>query len=119
MKKFFTTTLLILSFVIAQATSLVIIKKDRGNDERLKMQAIEQTRQLAVKIGLNEADYIRVKNITYQKLVATQEAEEMYANNPEIKAKKLLAIETQFNEQLAGAISARQHKMYLSLASIK
>ncbi len=119
MKRFFTTTILILSFVIAQASAYGFVKKDRGNDERLKMQAIEQTRQLAVKIGLNEADYIRVKNITYQKLVATQEVEEMYANNAEMKAKKLLAIEDQFNQQLAGALSAKQHKMYLTLASAK
>ncbi|QMU30766.1 hypothetical protein [Adhaeribacter radiodurans] len=118
MKKFFTTALLIVSFTIAQASAFTFVKKDRGNEERLKTQAIDQTRQLAVKIGLNEADYIRVKNITFQKLVATQEVEEMYANNPEIKAKKLLLIEDQFNQQLAGAISAKQHKMYLSLASV-
>lgn len=90
-----------------------------GPDDQLKMQAIAETRQLAAKIGLNEADYIRVKNITFGKLVAIKEAEELYAHNPETKTKKLQAIEEEFNQNIGSALSARQHKEYVALASAK
>ena len=117
MKKIFTIALFMLSFVVAQATSINLVNQDHSNEELLKVQAIEQTRQLAVRIGLNEADYIRVKKIVFQKLVATQEVEQAYANNPEQQKKKMQAIEEEYNQQLAGALSAKQHKMYLAIAS--
>jgi len=118
MKKIFAIAIFMLSFVVAQATSLNSLNFDRGNEERLKVQAIEQTRELAVQIGLNEADYIRVKNIIFQKLVATQEAEESYVRHPEQRKKKLQAISEEYNQQLAGALSAKQHKIYLAIASV-
>ena len=114
MKSFFTTLLLVLTLAVAQAGTKQNISK--GTEEQLKTQAIEQTRQLAGQLGLNEADYIRVKNITFQKLVAVKEAEEMYANNAEMKAKKLQVIQEEFNQQLAGALSAKQHRTYMAMA---
>lgn len=118
MKKIFTIALFFLSIVVAQATTLNSFKLDRGNEEHLKVQAIEQTRELAIKIGLNEADYIRVKNIIFQKLVAIQEVQDMYAKNPEQQKKKMQVILEDYNQQLAGALSAKQHKMYLAIASV-
>ncbi|RDC65201.1 hypothetical protein AHMF7616_03831 [Adhaeribacter pallidiroseus] len=107
-----------LSLVTAQATPLNFPNPDRGNDERLKVQAIEQTRELAIKLGLNEADYIRVKNIIFQKLIAIQEVQDTYAKNPELQKKKMQVILEDYNQQLAGALSAKQHKMYLAIASV-
>ncbi|QNF33000.1 hypothetical protein HUW51_09730 [Adhaeribacter swui] len=114
MKKIFTLFLLMLAFVTTQASALNL---DRGNEERLKVQAIEQTRELATKLGLNEADYIRVKNIIFQKLVAIQAVEAAYAKSPEQLQKKMQAVTEEYNQQIAGALSAKQHKMYLALAS--
>ena len=113
MKQFFTLVLILVSFSFAQAGNKYAVSK--GTEEQLKTQAIEQTRELAVKLGLNEAEYIRVKNITFQKLVALKEAEGMYAHNAEMKAKKLQGIEEEFNQQLAAALSAKQHKSYMAL----
>ena len=113
MKQFFTLVLILVSFSFAQAGNKYAVSK--GTEEQLKTQAIEQTRELAVKLGLNEAEYIRVKNITFQKLVALKEAEGMYAHNAEMKAKKLQGIEEEFNQQLAAALPAKQHKSYMAL----
>ncbi len=57
MKKIFTTAFLFLALYGAQAAD---------SPEQLRVQAIEQTRQLAQKIGLNEMEYIKVKN--YKKM---------------------------------------------------
>ena len=117
MKKILTSRLFVFSLYLSTMAPLAVAAT--GPDEQLKMQAIEQTRQLAAKIGLNEADYIRVKNITFEKLVAIKEAEEMYAHHPEMKIKKMQAIEEAFNQSIASALSARQHKEYVALAQIK
>lgn len=115
MRKIFTSAFLLFTLFIAQATPKKGVNK--GTDDQLKTQAVEQTRQLAAKIGLNEADYVRVKNIILEKLVAIKEAEAMYANNPDMKRKKLKAIEEAFNQDIAGAMSATQHKDYIALVS--
>ena len=117
MKKIFTSAFFVFSLYISSLAPVAVATT--GTDEQLKMQAIEQTRQLAARIGLNEADYIRVKNITFERLVAIKEAEEMYAHNPEMKLKKMQAIEETFNQNIASALSARQHKEYVALAQTK
>ncbi|CAA9244610.1 MAG: hypothetical protein AVDCRST_MAG95-1581 [uncultured Adhaeribacter sp.] len=117
MKKIFTSALLVFSLYLSTMAPLAVAAT--GPDEQLKMQAIEQTRQLAARIGLNEADYIRVKNITFQKLVALKEAEEMYAHHAEMRVKKIQAIEEAFNQSMASALPARQHKEYVALAQTK
>ena len=115
MRKIFTTVFLLFTFFIVQATPNKGI--DKGTKDQLKTQAAEQTRQLAVKIGLNEADYVRVKNITLERLVAIKEAEALYANNTEMKRQKLKAIEETYHQQIAAALSATQHKEYIALVS--
>lgn len=115
MKKIFTTCYLLFTFVITQPTPAQGFDQSAGDP--LKMQAVEQARQLATKIGLDEATYVRVKNITLQKLVATKEAEALYARHPEKGQKKLKAIVELYNQQIAAVLSATQHQEYLSLVA--
>ncbi|WP_026462037.1 hypothetical protein [Adhaeribacter aquaticus] len=107
MKKLFTSIFLLLALVTAQAAE--------SNPEELKSQATALTRELAQKIGLNELEYIKVKNFTFEKLLAIQEATEKYANDPEVKQKKVAEIEEQFDKNLISTLSPKQQQNYLAL----
>lgn len=109
MKKIFTAAFLCLAFLTAQAQTA------ESTPEQLKTQATEQTRALAQKIGLNEMEYIKVKNFTLQKLIATQEVNQMYSNDPDMRQKKLAAIEEEYNKNLVATLTPKQHMNYVAL----
>jgi hypothetical protein len=113
MKKIFTTVILFLAFITAQAQTA------EPTPEQLKAQATEQTRELAQKIGLNELEYIKVKNYTLQKLIATQEIKQMYSNDPDMRDKKLAAIEEEYNKNLMATLTPKQHLNYVALNTPK
>ena len=107
MKKIFTTALLFLCMFAAQAAD--------GSLEALKAKATEETRILVQKVGLNEIEYIKIKGIIYNKLVAIKEANELYANDAEMRTKKVQEIEEEFNKSLMASLTPKQHKSYLAL----
>jgi len=107
MKKIFTTALLFITLFSVQAAD--------GSLEALKTKATEETRVLVQKIGLNEMEYIKLKSFIYKKLVAVKEANEMYANDPVMRDKKLQAIEEEFNKNLIAILTPKQHQNYLAL----
>jgi len=107
MKNIFTTALLFITLFSAQAAD--------GSLEALKTKATEETRVLVQKIGLNEVEYIKIKSFIYNKLVAIKEADELYANEPAMRAKKLQAIEEEFNKNLTATLTPKQHQNYLAL----
>lgn len=109
MRKIFTTAFLFLAFYSAQATD---------SPEQIRIQAIEQTRQLAQKIGLNELEYIKVKNYTYNKLIAIQEVNEMYSNDAEMRVKKLQAIEEEYSKNVVATLTPKQHQNFLAMARV-
>ncbi|PIQ19668.1 MAG: hypothetical protein COW65_19465 [Cytophagales bacterium CG18_big_fil_WC_8_21_14_2_50_42_9] len=109
MKKIFTTILLFITLFCAQAAD--------GSLEALKAKATEETRVLVQKLGLNEIEYIKIKSFVYNKLVAIKEANEMYANEPEMRTKKLQAIEEEFNKNLVATLTPKQQQNYLALSN--
>jgi len=108
MKKIFTTALLFITLLSVQAAD--------DSLAALKAKATEETRVIVQKIGLNEIEYIKIKSFVYNKLVAIKEANEMYANNPEMRTKKLQAIEEEFDKNLLATLSPKQHQNYLALS---
>lgn len=113
MKKIFTTAFLCFTLVAAQAQT-----SEQG-PEQLKVQATEQTRALAQKIGLNELEYIKVKNYTLQKLIAVQEINQMYSNDEEMRNKKLAAIEEEYTKNLMATFTPKQHLNFTAMNSQK
>jgi len=107
MKKTLTTALLFLFMFAAQAAD--------GSLESLKAKATEETRTLVQKIGLNELEYIKIKGIIYNKLVAIKETNELYANDADMRTKKVQAIEEEFNKSLMASLTPKQHQSYLAL----
>jgi hypothetical protein len=108
MKKLITSAFLLLILVSAQA----------GNDtpEQLRTKATESTRQLAQKIGFNEQEYIKVKAYTLEKLIAAKEVNEMYSNDPEMRAKKLMAIEEEYQKNVVAILSPKQSESFVALS---
>ncbi|MGV3639867.1 MAG: hypothetical protein ACO1NZ_05055 [Adhaeribacter sp.] len=113
MKKIFTSAVFCLALFAAQAQTT-----EPGPDQ-LKAQATEQTRVLAQKIGLNELEYIKIKNYTLQKLIAAQEVNQMYSNDAEMRAKKLAAIEEEYTKNLMATLTPKQHLNYTAMNSQK
>ena len=111
MKKIFTSAFLCLALFTAQAQT------SEPSPEQLKAQAAEQTRQLAQKIGLNELEYIKIKNFTLQKLIATQEVNQMYSNDEEMRNKKLAAIEEEYTKNLMATLTPKQHLNFTAMNS--
>ena len=111
MKKLFTSAFLFLVLLSAQAA--------QDTPEQIKAKATETTRQLAQKIGLNEQEYIKVKAFTLDKLMAVKEVTEMYGNDADMRAKKLQAIEEEYNKNVLAILSPKQHENFVALSTTK
>ncbi|MDB5263945.1 MAG: hypothetical protein JWQ14_3228 [Adhaeribacter sp.] len=107
MKKLFTSAFLLLVLVSAQAA--------QDTPEQIRSKATENTRQLAQKIGLNEQEYIRVKAYTLEKLIAAKEINEMYANDAEMRTKKLMAVEEEYQKNVVAVLSPKQSESFVAL----
>ena len=110
MKKLFTSAFLFLVFLSAQAA--------QDTPDQIKAKATETTRTLAQKIGLNEQEYIRIKAYTVEKLMAVKEVNEMYANDAEMRTKKLQAIETEYNKSVVAVLSPKQNESFMALTKV-
>lgn len=106
MKKLLTSAFLLFVLVSAQAAD---------TPEQIRAKATETTRQLAQKIGFNEQEYIKVKAYTLEKLVAAKEVNEMYSNDPEMRAKKLQAIEEAYQKNVVAILSPKQSESFVAI----
>jgi len=106
MKKLLTSAFLLFVLVSAQAAD---------TPEQIRAKATETTRQLAQKIGFNEQEYIRVKAYTLEKLIAAKEVNEMYANDPEMRAKKLKDIEEAYQKNVVAVLSPKQSENFVAM----
>lgn len=111
MKKLFTSALLVLVLFSAQAA--------QDTPDQIKAKATETTRQLAQKIGFNEQEYIKVKAFTVEKLMAAKEVNEMYANDADMRTKKLMAIEEEYTKSVMAVLSPRQHENFVALTKVE
>ena len=106
MKKLFTSAFLFLVLVSAQAAD---------TPEQIRTKATETTRQLAQKLGFNEQEYIKVKAYTFEKLIAEKEINEMYSNDADMRAKKLQAIEEEYQKNVVAVLSPKQTENFMAL----
>jgi hypothetical protein len=109
MKKIFTFVLLLFACMTAKAQMADTAPVP------LKALATEQTRELAQKIGLNELEYIKIRNYTLQKMKAIQEINQQYAQDDDMRSKKIAAIEEEYQKNLVATLSPKQHLNYVSL----
>ena len=70
------------------------------------------TRVMAAELGLNESEYIRLKAFNRERIVKGDQIAEFYANNPEMKTKKLLELEANFDSKFKAMLNPSQLAAY-------
>jgi hypothetical protein len=75
-------------------------------------QVAEQTRELAQKIGLNEREYITLRQLNQERFVQTNEVERMYSNDHEMRELKLREIDEHFDARLQAVMNPKQQEAY-------
>lgn len=73
----------------------------------------DDIRQLANRMQLNEAQYIRLRDLTRAKNDQLREINNMYANDPNNRQQKMQAANQEFERQLAQSVSQSQFTAYL------
>jgi hypothetical protein len=106
MKKLITSAFFVFAIMSAQASN---------DSDQFKTQAADITRRMANQIGLNESEYIQVKQYTTDKLVAVAEIKEMYSNDSEMMFRKISEVEDSYNHKVQSILTAKQFDSYISL----
>jgi hypothetical protein len=106
-----------MKFLLSSALLLFTILATQASDkpEIFRNQAVEITRNLANQIGLNESEFIQVKNYTLEKLVASDEIKDMYQHKPEMMQRKLQELEAAYAHNVQSIFSNKQIDNYLTL----
>src|SRR6476620_3391158 len=72
------------------------------------------TRDMSVKLGLNESDYIRLKNINRENMVKADEIANSYKNDASMRTQKLQELQTSYDAQLRTFLNNKQIEAYAS-----
>ena len=70
------------------------------------------TRDMSVKLGLNESDYIKVKNLNRERLVKADEISNTYKNDVSMRDSKLAELQTTYDNQLSSILNLKQKEAY-------
>ena len=83
----------------------------------LESRVATVTRDMSVKLGLNESDYIKVKNLNREKLVKADEIANTYKNDASMRNSKLTELQTTYDNQLSTILNSKQKEAYASYKS--
>ena len=102
-------TLLLSGTVVAASAQM----KDRiaaapGGQPQPVTTAAELTRQMANRLQLNEAQYIRLRAVNQVKLTRTDEIQWQFQNDPTERQRKLLELEAQYEQQCQRILTPSQ-----------
>jgi len=81
---------------------------------QVQQKATAITRTMAKELYLNENEYIRLKAMNIQKLVALNAILENHGNNPALANTMIQEIELAYHKQLAEVFSTKQMQHYLA-----
>ncbi|MBC6696880.1 hypothetical protein [Hymenobacter sp. BT190] len=85
--------------------------------ERLRAEAMENTRLLANRIGLDDARSVRVRHLTYDRLVQESQITTMYGDDPTMRQNKLRVVAQEYAEKLKGLLTDLQFERYEALVA--
>ena len=80
----------------------------------LESRVASVTRDMSVKLGLNESDYIKVKNLNRERLVKADEIANTYKNDASMRNSKLAELQTTYDNQLSSILNSKQKEAYAS-----
>ena len=72
------------------------------------------TRDMSVKLGLNESDYIRLKNINRENMVKADEIANNFKNDATMRNQKLQELQSSYDAQLRTFLNNKQMEAYAS-----
>ncbi|WBA40428.1 hypothetical protein [Hymenobacter canadensis] len=85
--------------------------------DRLRAEAMENTRLLANRIALDDARSVRVRHLTYERLVQESQITTMYSDDPAMRQNKLRVVEQEYTDKLKGLLTTSQFERYEALVA--
>lgn len=77
--------------------------------------ASERTREMSVTLGLNDADYMKLRDANLYLLTQQTEIAEMYKNNVTKQQTELREVQTKYETQLRAFLNAKQLEIYATV----
>ena len=105
--------LLCLLFINKVASSnhfATFINFDAGLEQKVKTEV----RQMQERVQFNEFEYIQIKKLTQEKLIAKQEAATKYANDAGILKEKLEAIENTYQTSILALLKGTKKDAFVT-----
>ncbi|WBO83356.1 hypothetical protein [Hymenobacter yonginensis] len=85
--------------------------------DRLRAEAMENTRLLANRIALDDARSVRVRQLTYDRLVQESQIATMYGDDPAMRQNKLRVVEEEYTAKLKDLLTSVQFDRYKALVA--
>jgi hypothetical protein len=85
--------------------------------DRLRAEAMEDTRLLANRIALDDARSVRVRHLTYDRLVQESQITTMYGDDPAMRQNKLRVVEEEYTAKLKDLLTSVQFDRYQALVA--
>ena len=101
-----------LSIAFALSVTFAGFAQEQPTAKGLDSQVTEQTRELARELGLNEREYITLRQLNQEKISKTAEVESMYSNDPSMRDMKIREIDEHFDARLIAVLNPKQQEAY-------
>ncbi len=83
-----------------------------GSD--LDARVASTTRDMSVKLGLNEFEYVKLKNINREKMAKADEISNTFKNDAAMRDQKLAELQNNYDNQLRSFLNNKQMEAYAS-----
>ena len=110
MKKLFLSAFAVMVLTTASTSA-------QSTQQDLESRVASVTRDMSVKLGLNESDYIKLKNLNREMLVKSDEINNTYKNDAAMLNSKLTELQTTYDNQLSSFLNTKQMEAYASYKS--
>jgi len=100
----------LLSLLFIFLISFAVKAQDISDSAEKRIALI--TRVMTAELGLNESEYIRLKALNRERIVKGDEIAEFYTNDPDMKAKKLMELENNFDKKFRAMLNPNQLAAY-------
>jgi hypothetical protein len=101
--------------VASAQTSSAPVATNAHNNYTSRVSTDNEIREMANKLELNEANYIRFRDLSRARNEQLREANNMYANDAAGLKKRVQTINKEFENQLAQTFSQKQYTAFLEL----
>ncbi len=87
--------------------------------DRFRSEAMEATRLLANRIGLDDARSAKARHFMYERLVQESQINAMYGDDPTMRQNKLRVAEQEYSDKLKALLTDSQFQRYEAFVAAK